>query len=193
MAIFKVVKGKKVEMSASEVKSKIMQMKGWSELEYKRQYNLLRNRTRNYEKFSRESGGKEEHQNIQHMIYFEAKREKQKDYTPSIKMQMIKSFSAQSTSKSFSPRTRAKMENAYENAVNRRFAGLISKNEKAREIAEKITNPVARDRALADFANTLHLKMKKSGEAESKSAIPYGQKIGSTESFDFDYSAYLGY
>lgn len=191
MAIYKVVKGKKVEMTATEVKSKIKELKGWNDTQYKRQYNILRNRLRNYERFVRESGGTPEKQSVQQLLYFESKRENVAGYTPSIKMQTIKKFSAQSTSKKITKGVKEKMTKVYEGATNQRFAGLIRENAKAREIANAISDPVKRERALSEYANTLHLKMKQSGIAESKSAIPYGQKIGSTESIDFDYSAYL--
>lgn len=193
MAIYKVVKGRKVELTATEIKSKIKQWQGWTDKQYKSQYNIIRNKLRNYEKFVRESGGQIESQNVQQFLYFESQRAKSPNYTPSIKMRTIQSFSARSTTARTGRRAKERATKIFASGVNSRFAGLINANPMAREIAEKVTNPVARDRALAEFANKLHLKMKQSGEAESKSAIPYGQKIGSTEAIDFDYSAYLGY
>ena len=191
MAIYKVVKGQKVELTASEIKSKIMQWQGWNAQQYKREYNITRNKLRNYERYVRENGGKVEQQSVQQFMYFESQRKNAPDYKPSIKMQTIQKFSARSTSKKVGKRAMQRESKVYASGTSQRFSGLINANAKAREIAEAISNPVLREKALAEYANQLHLKMKADGKAESKSAIPFGQKSGSTESIDFDYAAYL--
>lgn len=189
--IYKYIKGVKVELSAQAVKREIIKAQGWTEAQYKSEYNIIRNKLRNYEKYMRESGADVQPQSVQQFLYFESKRKLEGSYTPSIKMRAIQSFSAQSTGKKIGTKTRQRMGNIITKATNERFAGLINANPKAREIAESIKDPVLRERALADFANKLHIKIKASGVAESKSAIPFGQKVGSTEPIDFDYSSYL--
>lgn len=193
MAIYKVVKGKKVELTATEIKNKIMQWQGWNAQQYKREYNIIRNKLRNFEQYNREHGINVNAQSPQSFIYFESRKMhiEGANYAPSMKMQLIKSFSARSTSKKVGLKAQATMNFKQEQYVNRRFAGLINANAKAREISLAISDPVKREKALADFANELHLKIKKSGEAESRSAIPFSQKTGSTEDIKFDYSAYL--
>ena len=191
--IFKTVNGQKVELTAKQVKNFIMQVNKWTSEEYNKQRYIMKNKLRTYEAFT----GQEKAQSPVKLMYFEA-RAKQRagaDYKPSMKMQQIKGFQSLGSAKAISKAQQSKKvtekwQQKYNAYVNRRFSGLIENNATAKRIYDEITDPVKREKALSDFADTLHLKMDESLKVQQAQAIPFGETFGSSDEFDFDISQY---
>lgn len=186
-----------VKMTSRQVKAYIMEQNGWTSDQYRKQYDILKNKVRAYESFRRSQGIKEQPQNIVKMLYSETKSKARygEDYKPSQKMQQIKSFSAYSITKgrqltqkeSYQKRETAK----YDAYVSKRFEGFIRDNASAKKIADAIANPVKREQALADYADKLNYKIKKDQEEAEQSGIPVNETYGSNDEIDFDISDYL--
>lgn len=191
--IFKTVNGQKVELTAKQIKNFIMQVNRWTSEEYNKQRYIMKNKLRTYEAFT----GQEKPQSPVKLMYFEA-RAKQRagaDYKPSMKMQQIKGFQSLGSAKAISKAQQSKKvtekwQQKYNAYVNRRFSGLIENNVTAKRIYDEITDPVKREKALSDFADTLHLKMDETLKVEQAQAIPFGETFGSSDEFDFDISQY---
>ena len=196
--IYKMVKGARVEMTSREVKQYIMQQNGWTSQQYDRQYDIFKNKLRAYENYERMHGGTAQRQSPTQLLFKEAKAKAREgaDYTPSIKMQRIRSFTSVSSGKAgqraLQGRLYQRRRNAlYEEATTRQFKGLIENNAKAKEIAERIKDPVKREQALADYANKIHAKIDEEGKAQENEAIPFGETFGSGDDIDFDIEDYL--
>ena len=196
---YKTVKGQRVTVSPREVKSYIMRVNNWTEAEYNQERYKLKNRLRTYEAYAGVPSAKA--QSPTTLLYFEAKRKARAGagYTPSAEMQRIKSFSGYGSTRAIqraltSSTARSAMDMQYSQATLSRFGGFIAKNDKAREIAEKIKDPVKREQALRDYANKIHEKIDEQRNEIESSAIPIpsGEVYGSDlEIDDFDYSAYI--
>ena len=98
---YKYQNGQRVKMTNREVKSYIMKINGWTTEQYNKQYDILRNKVRSYEAYERASGRTTQTQSVQSLLFKEAKAKKRMgaEYTPSIKMQRIKSFTSVSSGK----------------------------------------------------------------------------------------------
>ncbi len=191
--------GKKVAvaMTSREVKAYVMKQNGWTSEQYRKQYDLLKNKVRAYESYRSSQGIKEAPQNVVEMLYAEAKAKARygSDYEPSEKMKQIKGFSAYSITKG---RQLAKEEKytqkqsaKYEAYVSKRFEGLIRDNAGAQRIAEAIKNPVLREKALSDYADKLNIKIAEDQKEAESSNIPASETYGSDNQIDFDISDYL--
>ena len=189
----------KKAMTSREVKAYIMRINGWTSEQYNKQYDILRNKVRAYEAYERSTGVKVTTQSPQALLFKEA-RSKQlygPNYTPSVSMQRIRSFTSVSSGKAgqralTSERYRSRRARTYEDATYKRFKGLIESNPKAREIYETITDPVKREKALSAYANKIHARINEREEQEAGEAIPISSEVyGSDEAVDFDYSEYL--
>lgn len=196
--IYKMVKGQRVEMSSREVKAYIMKENGWTSSQYDKQYDIFKNKLRAYENYERAHGATSQRQSPTQMLYKEAKAKAREggDYKPSIKMQRIRSFTSVSSGKAGQRalqgrRYQARRAQLYEEATNKQFKGLIDNNATAKEIAERIKDPVKREQALADYANKIHAKIDEEGKAQENEAIPFGETFGSDDPVDFDIDAYL--
>ena len=186
-----------VKMTSRQVKAYIMEQNGWTSDQYRKQYDILKNKVRAYESFRRSQGIKEQPQNIVKMLYSEAKSKARygEDYKPSQKMQQIKRFSAYSITKgrqlaqeeSYQRRETAK----YDAYVSKRFEGFIRDNAGAKKIADAIANPVMREKALSDYANKLNVKIAEDQKEAEQSGIPASETYGSNDEIDFDISDYL--
>lgn len=192
MALYKTINGKVVQISPTEIKSQIKDFYGWSEAEYKRQYNKFRNRYLNYKSFTKRAP-----QSVSELLYKEmrAKQRYGREYKPSIEMETIRGFSSAST-QSFAKRSTKSdigRTKAISEKVSKQFGGLIENNSQAKEIAEKLKNdPVALDKALSDFADKLHAKMDEQTQEVKEQAIPFSnQNTGSDQSIDFDIDDYI--
>ena len=99
--IYKIVKGGRVEMSSREVKQYIMKQNGWTSQQYDKQYDIFKNKLRAYENYERAHGVTQARQSPTQMLFKEAKAKAREgaDYTPSIKMQRIRSFTSVSSGK----------------------------------------------------------------------------------------------
>lgn len=196
---YKTVKGERVSVSSSEVKSYVMKVNNWTEAEYNQERYKLKNRLRTYEAYAGVSPDKV--QSPTTLLYFEAKRKARSGskYTPSVEMTRIKEFAGYGSAKAIekalsSKKARSAMDAKYTEATLSRFAGFIEKNPKAREIVEKIKDPVKREQALRDYANKMHEKIDEQRKETESAAIPIkaGESYGSDlELDDFDYSDYI--
>lgn len=189
----------KVKMTSREVKSYIMRVNNWTTEQYNKQYDILRNKVRAYEAYERVSGKAVESQSVTSILFKEA-RSKQlygADYTPSIKMQRIRSFTSVSSGKAgqkalTSQTYLSRRARTYEDATYRRFKGLIESNTTAQKIYESIKDPVKREKALSDYANRIHARINEKDEEEANGAIPVSSEVyGSEDPIDFDYSVYM--
>lgn len=186
--IYKMQNGVKVPMNNREVKQYIMRQNNWTAEEYDKNYDILRNKLRNYENYQRQQGVQVNAQSVQELLLKEA-RAKQRhgtSYKPSIKMKQIQSFSSRSSGKrSYGKRAIQRIEQTYDDATYNQFKGLIEANPQAKKIYESIKNPVKRERALTAYANKLHLSMNEQDEYIANQAIPFGEVYGSDISIDF--------
>ena len=184
--------GKKV--TARQMKRTIMSAQGWTEEQYRKQYDIFKNKLRAYESFRRAHGANVNTQSPQALLYRQARAMQREgsEYKPSIEMQRIQSFSAVSITKG--RKLAADTESVYSQrrgetfatATEAAFAGFIRSVPKAQEIVDMIEDPVQREEALKKLAEHIHAKQKPSGEFEQ------GEVYGSDEAGeDFDYSPWL--
>lgn len=197
---YKYQNGQRVKMTSREVKAYIMKVNGWTTEQYNKQYDILRNKVRSYEAYERASGRTTQAQSVQGLLFKEAKAKKRMgaDYTPSIKMQRIKSFTSVSSGKAgqkalTGTRYRQRRAKTYEDATYKQFKGLIDNNKQARYIYESISDPVKREQAMTAYANQLGAKINEQDEVNENEAIPFGETYGSTDEIDFDIEDYLDY
>ena len=181
-----------VPLKTGEAKRTIMRANRWTEEQYRKQYDLFKNKLRAYESFKRAHGVEVKTQSPQELLYKQARAKLREgaDYEPSEKMKQIESFSAVSITKGrklaadleseYSKRRAAE----YEQYVANRFEGLINANPKAAEIVARVSDPVKREEALADYADLLE-------EQQKGGAIASGEAVGSGTAIEFDISPYL--
>ena len=196
--LYKIVKGSRVEMSSKEVKQYIMKQNNWTSSQYDKQYDIFKNKLRAYENYERAHGVASQRQSPTQLLFKEAKAKAREgaNYSPSIKMQRIRSFTSVSSGKAGqralqSERYMSRRTQLYEQATTRQFEGLIKNNKMAQEIAMRIKDPVKREKALAEYANKIHAKIDEQGRAQENEAIPHGETFGSNDVADFDIDAYL--
>ena len=192
--LYKTIKGNRVKVTPTEAKATIMRANGWTAEQYKKQYDIFKNKLRAYEAFEGKYAKK---QSAVELLYKQAKAKIREgaDYQPSIKMQRIESFTSISSGKAGQKALegamyRARREATYSTATYRQFEGLIENNAKAKEIYDTIKDPVKREKALTDYANKLHAKIDEQDKAQQNEAIPYGETYGSDTDIAFDISAY---
>ena len=195
---YKYQNGQRVKMTNREVKSYIMKINGWTTEQYNKQYDILRNKVRSYEAYERASGRTTQTQSVQSLLFKEAKAKKRMgaEYTPSIKMQRIKSFTSVSSGKAgqkalTGKRYRQKRAKTYEDATYKQCKGLINSNKQARNMYESISDPVKREEAMTAYANQLGAKINEQDEVNENEAIPFGETFGSNDEIDFDIDSYL--
>lgn len=166
----------------------------WTEDQYRKQYDIFKNKLRAYEAYRRAHGAEVETQSPQEVLYRAAKAKKREGeaYTPSLEMQRIQSFSAVSITKGrmlaedLESEYSKRRGETFENITKRAFSGFIYNVPMAQEIIENIEDPVKREEALKALAAHIHAKQKPSGEVFA------GETYGSDEAGeDFDYSEWL--
>ena len=196
--IYKTENGVLRELTSREVKQFIMKQNNWTSQEYQKKYDIFKNKLRAFENYERAHGATIKRQRPVELLYKQAKSMKREgaNYQPSIKMQRIQSFTSVSSGVAGQRALQGRIyqqrrAQLYTSATNKQFEGLINKNEKAREIANRIEDPVMREKALADYANMLHAKIDEMGRVQEQEAIPFGETIGSDDTFDFDIDKYL--
>lgn len=177
------------KVSRKQMKKVIMSANNWNEEQYRKQYDLFKNKLRAYETYKGVRMGlsreriKETWQSPQEVLYRAAKAKKREgsEYKPSLEMQRIQAFSAVSITKGFtlaedkeSVYSRKRSE-TFASTTERAFKNFINQVPKAKEIMEKVKDPVLREEALKDLAEYVHAKQKPSGEIES------GETFGSDE------------
>lgn len=195
--IYKIVDGEQVALKASEVKNFIMKVNNWNSEQYQKEYDIFKNKLRTLENF--EGVPKAERESPVELLYKQAKAKKRygADYQPSIKLQRIISTSAYSSSPK---RQRQLLKNQsyverlqkrYRESTNKAFKGLLEKNPVAKEIDEKIKDPVQREKALIDLADKIHARIDEQGVITDLGGIPFGESVGSSDGIDFDLTTYL--
>lgn len=196
--IYKTENGVLRELTSREVKQFIMKQNNRTSQQYQKQYDIFKNKLRAFESYERSHGVKVESQRPVELLYKQAKAMKREgaNYKPSIKMQRIQSFTSVSSGKAGQRALQGRLyqqrrSQLYASATSKQFEGLINSNDKAREIANRITDPVQREKALADYANMLHAKIDEMGRVQEQEAIPFGETIGSDDTFEFDIDKYL--
>lgn len=205
--------GKQRALSSREVKQYIMRANNWTATEYQKQYDIFKNKLRAYESYQEAQGAPTERQSVVSVLFKEAKAKKQygANYTPSRKMQQIRSFSAYSITKGRKQATRADyLAKQNENTrkylqgrfgLNQSESGFISKNAGAKAIvdafkeqAERTGEPInyaKMETALADYANKVHATIDEKDAVQDSQAIPFGETAGSGDEVDFDIDSYL--
>lgn len=195
--IYKIVDGEQVALKASEVKNFIMKVNNWNADQYQKEYDLFKNKLRTLENF--EGVPKAERESPVDLLYKQAKAKRRygADYQPSIKLQRILSTSAYSSSPKRQQQLLKnqsyveKVQKRYRESTNKAFKGLLEKNPVAKEIDEKIKDPVQREKALIDLADKLHARIDEQGIITELGGIPFGESIGSSDGIDFDLTHYL--
>lgn len=187
-------------MTPSQVKAEIMKINNWTPEQYKKNYDIFKNKLRSFEAFERKGGANVQTQSARDLLYKEAKAKQRHgaNYQQSIKMSRIRSFTSISSGKALekalaSPKYTTAREMQYSEKTYQQFEGLIKSNPKAKEIWNNVKDPVMREKALTDFANKIHAKLDEQDRAIANDEIPIGQgeMFGSSDTFDFDYSAYM--
>lgn len=197
--INKVIHGEKVELTARQVKSEIMRIRGWDTTEYQRQYDILRNKLRAYEAFQRSVGEEVNTNSPLKFLYGEAKSiERYKgDYHPSAYVSAVRATTSVSSGKALqkaiaSPISRAVQGAKIGQQIDYYFANFIRDVPKAQEIMEKIKDPLKQMAALKALAKELHAREDKENRTiASNPDMPFGQTSGSTAPIDFDLSPWL--
>lgn len=179
----------RTKVKPSEVKETIMKANKWTEEQYKKQFYLFRNKLKAYENYRKARGAYVKEQSPLEVLYRQAKTKirEGKNYEPSLEMKRIQSFSAVSITKG--RRLAEDLESAYSRKRDAQFAAttetafkdFIKKVPKAKEIMEKIKDPVGREEALKDLAEHVHAKQLPNGEVAS------GEAFGSDNAAD-DYN-----
>ena len=193
MAIYRTIKGETVKVKPSEIKATIMKANNWTADQYKKQYDIFKNKLRAFEAFE----GTGQRQSAVELLYKQARAKIREgaEYQPSIKMQRINAFTSVSSGKASklleNEMYRSRREATYSSATYKQFEGLIAKNAKAKEIYDTIKDPVQREKALTNYANKLHAKLDEEGKTQENEAIPYGETFGSDNAIEFDYSDYM--
>ena len=195
--IYKIVDGEKVALKASEVKNFIMKVNNWNADQYQKEYDIFKNKLRTLENF--EGVSKAERESPVELLYKQAKAKKRygSDYQPSIKLQRILSTSAYSSSPKRQKQLLKnqsyveRLQKRYRESTNKAFKGLLEKNPVAKEIDEKIKDPVQREKALLDLADKLHARIDEQGVIQDLGGIPFGESVGSSDGIDFDLTPYL--
>ena len=193
----------KVKMTPSQIKAEIMKINNWTPEQYKKNYDIFKNKLRSFEAFERAKGVDVETQSARDLLYKEAKAKKRFGnlYQPSIKMQRIREFTSISSGKALEKALQSKKyttarEMTYSEKSYKQFEGLIAgknKNPIAEKIWYTIKDPVKREQALIDLANKINAKIDEQTKAmkESGEAIPSGEVFGSSDVIEFDIGAYM--
>lgn len=202
----------KVNLTRSQVKQEIMKANKWTAEQYRKQYDIFKNKLRAYESYQEAQGIEAPKESVVDLLFAQAKAKRLygKKYKPSMKMQQIQRFKAYSITQG---RERAKSNKRYalqERAkygayVSNRFGfndGLVAKNAGAKKIYDKFIedakeknkpiNWVKLEKALADYADAMHAKEDDDGKKVDADGIHYGEVQGSPDvSVDFDIESYL--
>lgn len=196
MAIYRY--GKRI--TAAQMRETIKSANQWTDEQYRKQYDLFKNKLRFYEEVQRSRGVKGvETQSPQELLYkiAKAKQHYGSEYKPSQEVEQIMSVTAHSISKGRRVASATKSKaylNAVSNIVNIRFEGFVGFYGKAKEITEKITDPVKQEEALSKLAEHIHEQYPRAGRDKGGGTFAQGETYGSGDSGagdDFDLSPWL--
>lgn len=126
MAITRIKNGVEIKISSREMKQTIMRANHWNEDQYRKQYDLFKNKLRAYESYRQAHGANVKAQSPQELLYKQARAKIREgsEYAPSLEMQRIQSFSAVSITKG--RKMAQQFESAYSKARAKTFAATTS-------------------------------------------------------------------
>lgn len=186
MAIFKTVKGEKVQLNARQIKAAILKNTGWTEQEYNKNRYILKNKLRTYEAFQRASGFEVQKQSPVEILYYQTRQQKKQgsNYKMSGKLAEIYKQTSYGSKAAIqhalsSTKARKRQEAAYNSETYNSFKQFIHASPQAKRLWEGIENPVKRRKALEALADELHYIQKKDREYIKNQAIPFGDVTGS--------------
>lgn len=192
MATYKAGGGK---VSARQKKAVIMAANDWTEDQYRKQYDLFKNKLRAYESYKAAHLGEEiETQSPQELLYKAAKAKQKygEEYEPSLQMKRIQAFSAVSITqgrklaKDLESEYSRRRGETFAKTTQEAFKEMINNVSMAAEIDDMIEDPVKKEEALKALAEHIKAKQAPSGEVFA------GETYGSDEAgYDFDYSEWL--
>ena len=186
MAIYKSVKGEKVQLNARQIKSAILKNTGWTEQEYNRQRYILKNKLRTFEAFQRASGFDVQEQSPVEILYYQTRQQKMQGTNYKMSAQLAEIFKQTSYGSKAaiqhalsSTKSRKRQEAAYNAETYNSFKKFIKASPQATKLWQGIENPVKRRKALEALADTLHYVQKRDREYIKNQAIPFGEVTGS--------------
>lgn len=186
MAIYKTIKGEKVQLNARQIKASILKNTGWSEQEYNRQRYIFKNKLRTFEAFQKAKGFDVQQQSPVEILYYQTRRQKMQGSNYKMSAQMAEIFKQTSYGSKAaiqralsSTKTRKRQEAAYNSETYNSFKQFIEASPQAKKLWDGIENPVKRRKALEALADEFHFVQEKDGEYIKKQAIPFGNITGS--------------
>lgn len=186
MAIYKSVKGEKVQLNARQIKSAILKNTGWTEQEYNRQRYILKNKLRTFEAFQRASGFDVQEQSPVEILYYQTRQQKMRgsNYKMSAQLAEIYKQTSYGSKKAIqhalsSIKVRKRQESAYNSETYNSFKKFIKDSPQATKLWQGIENPVKRRKAIEALADTLHYVQKHDREYIKNQVIPFGEVTGS--------------
>lgn len=198
--LYKMKKGVVEKISPSKAKQTIMKVNKWTEEQYNKERYKIKNKIRAYETFKEVHGAKVKNPiSPVELLYkqAQAKLKYGKDYEKSAQFKRIEQFASYGNvnvaKKKFqSERVNKKYSEIYNQSTLNSFKGLIEKDPMAKEISEKISDPVKLEEALKEYAERKKAKVEEDGKISEEEAIPIGTEVsGSPVINDFDISQYL--
>lgn len=202
MAIKRIKNGVEVKITRAEMRNTIMRANDWTEDQYRKQYDLFKNKLRFYEELQRSRGLKVEVQSPQELLYkiARAKLRFGASYEQTQEVRAIMETSAVSISKgkkiAKTPSSVA-YRRAVSRVVSRRFQGFIDHYPMAKEISLRLAHdPVAMERALTDYAALLHERDPRSGKHKDRGGAVFSgeETYGSSDDSvagDFNIEDYI--
>lgn len=186
MAIFKTIKGEKVQLNARQIKSAILKNTGWTEQEYNRQRYILKNKLRTFEAFQKAEGFEVKQQSPVEILYYQTRRQKMQgsNYKMSAQLAEIYKQTAYGSKAAIqhalsSTKARNRQEATYNLETYNSFKQFINTSSQAKKLWDGIENPVKRRKALESLADEFHFVQEEDREYIKKQAIPFGDITGS--------------
>lgn len=186
MAIYKTIKGEKVQLNARQIKATILKNTGWTEQEYNKNRYILKNKLRTYEAFQRASGYEVAEQSPVEILYYQTRQQKMRgnNYKMSAKLAEIYKQTSYGSKAAIqhalsSTKVRKRQEAAYNSETYNSFKQFIKASPQAKKLWAGIENPVKRRKALEALADELQYIQKKDSEYIKNQAIPFGDVTGS--------------
>ncbi len=186
MAIYKTIKGEKVQLNARQIKATILKNTGWTEQEYNRQRYILKNKLRTFEAFQKAEGFEAKVQSPVEILYYQTRQQKMQgsNYKMSAKLAEIYKQTSYGSKAAIqhalsSTKVRKRQEAVYNSETYNSFKQFIKASPQAKRLWEGIENPVKRRKALEALADELHYIQKQDEEYIKNQSIPFGNITGS--------------
>lgn len=186
MAIYKTIKGEKVQLNARQIKASILKNTGWSEQEYNRQRYILKNKLRTFESFQKAEGFEVQQQSPVEILYYQTRQQKMQGSNYKMSAQLAEIYKQTSYGSKAaiqhalsSTKVRKRQEAAYNSETYTSFKQFIKASPQAKKLWDGIENSVKRRKALEALADVLHFVQEKDREYIKKQAIPFGDITGS--------------